>query len=131
MLIMTLALAFISLCITALYCFADAAGIFYEKIKESGSSTNNGDLIQETLVINKSFHQCSMKDTCNYVTKEISNGIVTTYNSEDELPLNKTGLRIWKKIYHGASITKYLLLKMGAKLQIIRYNVQQQIDVVL
>ena len=81
--------------------FIDATGTFYEEITESDGKTINTESMHRSSLIQKSFHQCSMNVTCNYVIKDIASGSFLLYNSEDELPQNRTGLRIWKKIYNG------------------------------
>ena len=81
--------------------FIDATGTFYEEITESDGKTIYAEPMQRSSFIHKSYHQCSMKETCNYVIRDTTNETFLLYNSEDELPQNKTGLRIWKKIYHG------------------------------
>ena len=85
-----------------------ATQTYYTEISSSGGSDLNGKMMQQTPRISKLFHQCSMKDSCNYMIEDRANGITTHYNSENELPRNKTGLRIWKKIYVGELSGKFI-----------------------
>ena len=84
-----------------IHSFIDATRAFYEEITESDGKTINAESIQRSSLIHKSFHQCSMNETCSYVVKNIASGSFLLYNSEGDLPQNRKGLRIWKKIYHG------------------------------
>ena len=82
----------------------DAAGSFFEEISAIDGNTINEESMQRTPIIQKSFHQCSMKELCNYVVKYVPTGKFTLYDSEDDLPQNRTGLQIWKKVYHGRQL---------------------------
>ena len=93
--------------------FIDATGTFYEEITESDGKTIYAESMHRSSLIHKSFHQCSMKETCNYVIKDIASGSFLLYNSEDDLPQNRTGLRIWKKIYFGKCCIKSNSLMRG------------------
>ena len=96
-----------------IHSFIDATGTFYEEITESDGKTIYAEPMQRSSFIHKSFHQCSIKETCNYVIKNIASGSFLLYDSEDDLPQNKTGLRIWKKIYHGKCYIKSHSLMRG------------------
>ena len=102
-----LALGFLSIHLLTFHGFADASGIFYEDITESVGNTINGKSIQRTSFIHKSFHQCSLNETCNYVIKNVADGKFNLYNSKDELPVKMTGLRIWKKFYYSKHIHSF------------------------
>ena len=53
---------------------------------------------RQTPLIHKAFHKCSISETCKYVVENKKTGQFTHYKNEDELPNDKTGLRIWRKI---------------------------------
>ena len=76
-------------------------GIFFEEISEAQGSTITENSMQQTSIIHESIHECSMKENCKYVVKNISTGKFNLYNNENDLPLKRTGLRIWKKTHHG------------------------------
>ena len=82
----------------------DVDAIFFEEISAADGNTINEDSMQRTPIIHKFFHQCSMKELCNYVIKNVITSKFTMYDSEDDLPTNRTGIRIWKKIYHGKQL---------------------------
>ena len=84
-----------------IHSFIDATRTFYEEITESDGTTIDAESMHRSSLIHKSFHQCSMNETCNYVVKNIASGSFLLFKNEDDLPQNRTGLRIWKKIYHG------------------------------
>ena len=78
-----------------------AAGIFYEELSEAEGNTVTDASMQRTPIIHNSVHGCSIKESCNYVVKDTSTGKFTLYNSENDLPHEWAGLRIWRKIHHG------------------------------
>ena len=100
-----LALGFLS--IHLFHGIVDASGIFYEDITAPDCQIINGGSIKRTSIIHKSFHQCSMSETCNFVINNIVSGNFNLYNKEDDLPVNKTGLRIWKKIDYGKHLLSF------------------------
>ena len=96
-------LAFMHLLI-CLIASSDATGAMeasYEDISEYDSNTINRESMQRMPLIHKSFHQCSMIESCLHVIKVVLSGVFTLHMIEDELPRNKIGIRIWKKTYHG------------------------------
>ena len=98
---MDLGILFISIFLIASEIYVCAAGMFYEEITEAVGHTINGESIQQSALIHKSFHLCSMKESCNYIIKDTTRGNFILYDSEDQIPQNKFGLRIWKKLYLG------------------------------
>ena len=96
-----------------IHSFIDATGTFYQEITESDGTTIDAESIHQSTLIHESFHQCSMKETCNYVIKDIASGSFLLYDKEDDLPQNKTGLRIWKKIHFGKCCIKSNSLMRG------------------
>ena len=89
----------------------DANGIFYEEISEGDGNTIIEGSMQRTSIIHRSFHKCSMEKDCKYVIKDLASGKLTLYNRESDLPLKRTGLRIWKKTYHGKTLFSVKNLK--------------------
>ena len=86
----------------------NSAGVFFEILSKTGNSTITDDSSKQTNFIHKSYHQCSMKETCNYVSKNDGNGIFSLYDSEGDLPQDTSGLLIWKKFYSGKFVVEYL-----------------------
>ena len=91
----------IFMCLLASQGNADAAGTYYEEISGNDGNTYIQGSMQRTPIIHKSFHKCSISRNCKYVIKYLTNGTFSLCNSTADLPLNRTGLRIWKKTYHG------------------------------
>ena len=89
------------MCLLASHSIVDAAETFYEEISVNNGNTYIEGSMQRTPIIHKSFHKCSISRFCNYVIKNLTNGTFSLCNSSTDLPRNRTGLRIWKKIYHG------------------------------
>ena len=117
-----LSFGFAFTCLYSSLGFADATQAYYKEITASDGSAFYGESIQQTSGINKLFHQCSMKKKCNFVIIVIATGITTLYNSEDELPQNKAGHRIWKKIYLGElDIELYVNTQLCAFIKMTSY----------
>ena len=98
---MTMLLRVLISCLIAVHPIIATFGIFYQEISEPGGNTVTEESTQKTSIIHESIHECSMKENCKYVIKNISTGKFTLYNNEHDLPSTRTGLRIWKKTHHG------------------------------
>ena len=106
--IMIISLAILLLFRMASHGIVDAARIFYEEISEADGSTIVEASIKRTPMIHRSYHQCSMKEYCNYIIKNLTSNEFTLYNSEEDLPRKRTTLRIWRKVYTGkTSLSRY------------------------
>ena len=78
--------------------FGSSSGTFYEKV------TDNGD---KAHIPTKAFHQCSIKNDCNYVgipitdVKESSDADSDVYSAATMQELKVTGknLQIWRRVY--------------------------------
>ena len=91
----------ILMCLLASHGIVDAVGTYYEEISGNDGNTYIEGSMQRTPIIHKSFHKCSISGHCKYVIKNLTNGTFSLCNSTADLPRNRTGLRIWKKRYHG------------------------------
>ena len=89
------------MCLLASHGIVDAVGTYYEEISGNDGNTYIEGSMQRTPIIHKSFHKCLLSEYCNYVIKNLTNGTFSLCNSTADLPRNRTGLRIWKKSYHG------------------------------
>ena len=94
-------LGIIIICLLASHTISGANGVYYEEISATDGNIIIEASMQRTPIIHKSFHQCSITAYCNYVIKNLTTGHFSMYNSASDLPLNRTGLHIWKKLYHG------------------------------
>ena len=43
------------------------------------------------------FHKCSINLKCIFVVKDTATGQYSTYSYKDQIPLNRTNLRVWQK----------------------------------
>ena len=91
----------IFMCLFSSHGNADAVGTYYEEISGNDSNTYIEGSMQWTPIIHKSFHKCSISRYCNYVIKNLTHGTFSLCNSSTDFPRNRTGIRIWKKSYHG------------------------------
>ena len=94
-------LGIIIICLLASHTINGANGVYFEEISATDGNMIIEALMQRTPIIHKSFHQCSITAYCNYVIKNSTTERFSIYNSSADLPLNTTGHRIWKKLYHG------------------------------
>ena len=108
---MTITLSILMSFLLVAHPILNANGIFYEEILEGDGTTMIEESMQRTSIIHRSFHECSMENDCKYVIKELASGKFTLYNRESDLPLSRTGLRIWKKTYHCKSLFSVKNLK--------------------
>ena len=99
--IMIITLAILLLFRMASHGIVDAARIFYEEISEADGSTIVEESMKRTPMIHRSYHQCSMKEYCNYIIKNLTSNEFSLYNSEEDLPRKRATLRIWRKVYTG------------------------------
>ena len=64
------------------------------------------DALEETTVtsfFHKSFHQCGIKNECNYVVKDKRTNEHSLYSKESDIPNDRKSLRIFKK-HSGTSL---------------------------
>ena len=87
-------LIFLSICIANRHGFANA--VFFEETSSLSVIENDHDT--ESWVIHKKYHQCSMKNDCNFVVKDIRSKQFSTFENVKDLPSDKEWLRIWKKM---------------------------------
>eukprot|EP00112_Aurelia_sp_Birch-Aquarium-sp1_P005019 Seg1569.9 transcript_id=Seg1569.9/GoldUCD/mRNA.D3Y31 product=Tenascin-X protein_id=Seg1569.9/GoldUCD/D3Y31 len=98
------------------YTWKNAFGrIMYSEMKLPGSSevaakgvwfqeiTSNVDRKQDghgtmTSFFSKHFHKCSMKKQCQFVLRDLKTNEHREVTSENDLPQNRDGYQIWKKI---------------------------------
>ena len=96
----------ITICLLASCTIVIAGGTYYEDISGNEGNTYIEGSIQLMPVINKSFYKCSISEYCKYVIKNLTNGHFSLHNNTADLPHNRTGLHIWKKINHGNTKAK-------------------------
>ena len=71
-------------------------GTWFQKI--SDCSENAYD------VFNKNFHQCSMKEECNFLVKNLKTKVFKIVFEEKDLPTNQKGFVVWRKMRKGEYI---------------------------
>ena len=73
-----------------------STGVFFTEIELS-----NSDKMKEgftsSVPIDKSFHLCSLQDTCNYVIRDTVTDEYQMFANESVLPADKALMQIWKK----------------------------------
>ncbi|XP_065060907.1 ficolin-1-like [Rhopilema esculentum] len=62
-------------------------------VQDEGSHHNS-----DTTVFNKNFHKCSLAESCKYLSLDTNTNKYTQISNEDEIPKNRTGFKIWKKV---------------------------------
>ena len=102
--IMIVALKTILAYFWALHVIVESSGTSYVEISETEGNTFIGESMQSTPIMHKSFYLCSMRNACRYIIKNMTSGNFALYNSKEDLPNDKKGLRIWKKTYHGTKL---------------------------
>ena len=107
---MIVSLGFLFICFTVSHGSVTTAGIFYEEISTTIGSTINEESMARISLLHESLHPCSMNETCNYVIKNKADGSFTLCTNEDELPQNREGFRIWRKIIPGRCIYSFQYL---------------------
>lgn len=60
-----------------------------------GSSQNQD--MSKTIFTDASFHECSMKNACNFVVRDQRTGAYALYSQEKDIPDNQAGLQVFKK----------------------------------
>ncbi|XP_065060901.1 fibrinogen-like protein A isoform X2 [Rhopilema esculentum] len=66
---------------------------------ELGDAQDEGsDLSLGTTVFSENFHKCSLVESCKYLSLDMNTKKYTQISNEDEIPKNRTGFKIWKKV---------------------------------
>ena len=73
-----------------------SSATFYEEVSSLAAIRNDSDA--EKWTIHKYHHQCSIREACNFVVKDVRSQSYSTYSDENELPLDRTWHRIWRKM---------------------------------
>ena len=81
----------------AFRCYGNDGTYFEEMFVSDGYSVDKSATMK-TPLIHKAFHKCSISEACNYVVENTETGTFTHYKNENEIPADKTKLRIWKKM---------------------------------
>ncbi|XP_065052715.1 fucolectin-1-like isoform X2 [Rhopilema esculentum] len=77
----------------------------FTPIKSNESQSTRKSVFEEvhnptqikTSMFHKTFHQCSMDNTCRYVVKDIKNNIFYKFGDEQDIPTERSNLIIWSK----------------------------------
>eukprot|EP00795_Rhopilema_esculentum_P006936 gene6936-12551_t len=72
--------------------------------QEKGSDLNLG-----TTVFSENFHKCSLMESCRYLSLDTNTNKYTQISNEDEIPKNRTGFKIWKKVTPEGRENKYTI----------------------
>ncbi len=72
--------------------FASCSGTFYQRV--------TSDKANDAAVSTTGFHQCSLKNNCNYIGIPVINAGPKPYSAAtmEELPVTSEKLQIWRKI---------------------------------
>ena len=89
-----MALIMLTVCILLHTRFTTAT--FYSEISPTAAIWN--DTSTTLRLIHKYYHQCSIKDICNFVVKDVRRQTYSIHSSEDELPSSREWYRIWRKM---------------------------------
>ena len=81
----------------AFRCYGHEDTYFEEMFASNGYSVDESATMK-TPLIHKAFHKCSISEACKYVVENTETGNFTHFGNENELPADKTKLRIWKKM---------------------------------
>eukprot|EP00795_Rhopilema_esculentum_P006940 gene6940-12557_t len=73
-------------------------------VQDEGSHHNS-----DTTVFNKNFHKCSLAESCKYLSLDTNTNKYTQISNEDEIPKNRTGFKIWKKVTLEGRETQYTI----------------------
>ena len=66
---------------------------------ELGDAQNEGsDLNLGTTDFSENFHKCSLVESCQYLSLNTNTNEYTQISNEDDIPKNRTGFKIWKKV---------------------------------
>ena len=66
---------------------------------ELGDAQNEGSgLNLGTTVFSENFHKCSLVESCKYLSLNTNTNKYTQISNEDDIPKNRTGFKIWKKV---------------------------------
>ena len=75
-------------------------GTWYKEI--TNSIDNNCD------IFNRNFHQCSLKEECSFVFRLLKSSVFTGVYDEKDLPTDRGGYTIWKKMRTGECVYESL-----------------------
>ena len=82
-----------------LFAYASSMGHFFHE-----QEIPNSNVMRETAMVNlfdAPFHRCSLENECNFVLKDTRSGVFSIKDSENDLPVDKRYLRIWRKFKSG------------------------------
>ena len=65
-------------------------GTWYQEIANNGENAHD--------VFNEHFHQCSFKDACKFILKDLKTDAFKELQNEQDLPTDQKGYAIWKKM---------------------------------
>ena len=82
--------------VVSFVCNGIISATFYEEISSLAAIGNDSEAAKWT--IHKYHHQCSIREACYFVVKDVRSQSYMTYSDENELPLDRAWHRIWRKI---------------------------------
>ncbi|XP_065071303.1 fucolectin-1-like [Rhopilema esculentum] len=80
-----------------IFCFASIKSDENQSTSKSVFEEVHNPTQITTSMLHKTFHQCSLDNTCRYVVKDIKNHIFHRFRDEQEIPTKRSNFVIWSK----------------------------------